>query len=523
MKTKRVFLIFMMLCIVFSASVLAEEVDILTEEPSIEEVSVLEEPTIEEPTLSQEPTIEEPTTETNKPQPLSLVIPEALKLGDKVAIVAPANSAVMERLLLAEEFLTEKGFEVVIAENIDVHTPFGVADGNEFVRADAFNKLARDPEIKAIICLRGGYGSMHLLPYLDYEALRQNRPIFVGYSDITAMQVAILQNAGLVTFHGPMLSSNLGQEEAFDLLFDMLMNPQAAFALTNIDGTEFSVINEGTAHGAIVGGNMTLISSLMGTPYEMDLKDKVLFIEELDEAPYRLHRYIWQLKLAGMLDEVAAIVIGDILPDREYADPEISLKVIFEALKDVTAPIIYNVRAGHDTNPFTIPIGATVRIKGSEITVIHNVVEEVGGVGDSNITRAELVALLMDLVDAEIAEPTEAFDDVPESSPYYAAVNNAKALGIVSGGGNNTFRPDENVSVQDMLMMIYSTLGKIGRLPAAQNDHLVRFDDWDEVARYAQEPIQTLAKMCRLGSTLNPTKQVTRTEADIFLYMFFVD
>ena len=306
---------------------------------------------------------------------LHITIPDALAPGSKVGIIAPANRATADRLELAVEFLTELGFEVIVSDNIGIETPFGVGDGSEFARADAFNALARDPEIKMLFCLRGGYGSMHLLEYLDYDALRENRPIVVGYSDITALHTAILQNAGLLTFHGPMLSSNYGQDAAFDDLFDMLMNPRESFPLKNLDGSAFSVINEGEAEGILVGGNMTLISSLMGTPFEPDLKDKILFIEELDEAPYKLHRYVWQLKLSGYLDEVAAIVIGDILPDREYDDPDLSLKVILEALKDVTVPILYNVKAGHETNPFTLPIGAIVRIEGNEMTVIQKVVE----------------------------------------------------------------------------------------------------------------------------------------------------
>ena len=307
---------------------------------------------------------------------MKVVVPSALKMGDKVGIIAPANRAVPERLEMAVLFLTEKGFEVVVADNIDFETEYSIGDGSERMRADAFNKFARDPDIKAIFCLRGGYGSMHLLRYIDYEELRRNKPIFVGFSDITAMHTAIFQTSGLVTFHGPMLSSNYGQQESFDLLFDMLMRPKSGFPLKNINGSPFSVINEGTAEGVIVGGNMTLISSLMGTEYELDLKDKILFIEDLDEAPYRLHRYLWQLKLAGKLDEVAAVVIGDILPDKEYDDPEISIKAVFEALKDVNVPILYNVRAGHDENPLTIPIGAKVRIDGNKITVMQRVVEE---------------------------------------------------------------------------------------------------------------------------------------------------
>ena len=153
----------------------------------------------------------------------------------------------------------------------------------------------------------------------------------------------------------------------------MLMNPKDGFPLENIDGTAFIAKNTGSAEGVIVGGNMTLISSLMGTKYELDLKDKILFIEDLQEAPYKLHRYLWQLKLAGKLDEVAAVVIGDILP-LAGDNPDNYYFSIFEALKDVKAPILYNVRAGHDENPLTIPLGAEVRIEGNMITVTQSVV-----------------------------------------------------------------------------------------------------------------------------------------------------
>ena len=305
---------------------------------------------------------------------MRIVKPAPLKAGDKVGIITPASFGPTERLALAIEYLTERGFSVVVTENINFETEYGVGDGSEYIRANDFNTLLRDPDIKAIICLRGGYGSMHILPLIDYKALRKNKPIIVGYSDITAMHTAIFQKARLVTFHGPMLSSNYGQEQAFDLLFDMLMAPKSSFPLQNIDGTAFSVLNEGTAQGRVVGGNLTLINSLMGTPYELDLKDKILFIEELDEAPYRLHRYLWQLKLAGKLDELAGLVIGDLLPDKEYEDPDLMMNVVFDALKDLDVPIVYNVRAGHDEDPLTIPIGALLRIEGDRLTVVENVV-----------------------------------------------------------------------------------------------------------------------------------------------------
>jgi len=306
------------------------------------------------------------------------IIPQALSYGDKVGVITPASRVSPERLEVTVEFLENMGFKVVIADNINYETEYGVGDGSEQLRADAFNKLARDPEIKAIFCLRGGYGSMQLLENIDYAAIRRNKPIFIGYSDITAMHTAIFQKTGLVTFHGPMLSSNYGQQESLDLLFEILMNPKDSFSLQNIDGTPFSVFNEGIAEGIIVGGNLTLISTLMGTDFEIDLKNKILFIEETGEAPYKLHRYLWQLKLAGKLDELAAVVIGDVLSDEEYDDPEILLKVMLDVLKDLDIPILYNIRAGHDENPLTLPHGAKARISGNEITITQNVVSPPG-------------------------------------------------------------------------------------------------------------------------------------------------
>ena len=443
----------------------------------------------------------------------SIVVPAALQPGARVGIVAPANNAPAERLRLAVEFLESRGFEVVVADDIEVQSELGVGDGTDQMRADAFNKLARDPDVKAIFCLRGGYGSMHLLPFIDYEALRRNRPIVVGYSDITALQTAILQNAGLVTFHGPMLSSNYGQEESFDLLFKLLEEPKESFPLRNLEGTEFSAINSGIAEGIVVGGNMTLISVLMGTPYEPDFKDKILFIEEVGEAPYKLHRYMSQLKLSGKLDGAAAIVIGDISPDREYDDPDISLKVILEVLKDVKVPIVYNVRAGHDENPITIPIGAAVKIEGRSITVTQKVVETAEQVNNRIITRGEFAAMLMHALDGKPDNPAAPFDDVAENSLYYASVTAARAMGIVYGTDDNRFMPDAPLTAEDMLVMGYRVLDSLGKLPELQTDQWIEFEDWAAVSEHAQTPIQTMAKLYGLGGELSPAKPVTYAEA----------
>lgn len=311
---------------------------------------------------------EPPKQDTLGTEELDVLIPDALK-GDKVGIFAPANPVTPELIDQAVDFLEQRGFVVVVADDMGI----GTDDLTGQLRANAFNNLVKDAEIKAIFCLRGGYGSMHLLDKIDYATFRKNKPIFVGYSDVTAMHIAIFQQAGVVTFHGPMLVSNADQDKAFEVLFEQLMNPQEETVLKNIDETEFLVFHEGTAEGEVVGGNMVLISSLMGTDDEIDLKDKILFIEEIGEAPYKLHIILWQLKLAGKLEDLSGIMIGDIY---QCDDEEVNsgLGAIFRVFRTLHIPIVYHVHAGHAPDPLTIPLGARVKIEGNKIIVKQKVV-----------------------------------------------------------------------------------------------------------------------------------------------------
>ena len=301
-----------------------------------------------------------------------ILTPHKLKLGDRVGVIAPANTGTKDKINMAIKILKKAGFVPVISDDIDCGGYLGDPAGEK--RANAFNKLVADDTIKAIICLRGGYGSMQILDKIDYKKFRENRPILVGYSDITALHSAIYNKAHVITFHGPMLSSNYKQDKSFECLFKMLTNDLESFDLRNIDNSSFKVLKEGTAKGQIVGGNMVLISSLMGTDYEIDTDGKILFLEELEEPPYKLDRILWQLKLAGKFDNVAGIIIGDIY---ECDDGDGStLKGILEFFdRNVDVPVIYNVHAGHDVNPITIPLGAEACIHGDYISLEQCVVE----------------------------------------------------------------------------------------------------------------------------------------------------
>lgn len=300
----------------------------------------------------------------------NILTPHKLRLGDKVGVIAPSNPGTYDKINMAIKILERAGFIPVISDDIDCGY---LGDPTGEKRANAFNKLVADDTIKAIICLRGGYGSMQILDRIDYKKFRENRPILVGYSDITALHSAIYNRAHVITFHGPMLSSNYGQDESFEYLFKMLTDNLESPDLKNIDLSSFKVLKKGTARGQIVGGNMVLISSLMGTDYEIDTDGKILFIEELEEPLYRLDRILWQLKLAGKFDNVAGIIIGDIY---KCDDDGPALDGILEFLdRNVDVPVIYNVRAGHDLNPLTLPLGAEVCIHDDCISLEQSVVE----------------------------------------------------------------------------------------------------------------------------------------------------
>lgn len=297
-----------------------------------------------------------------------ILIPHALRLGDKVGVIAPASTS--DKVNEAKEVLEKAGFIPVISDDIDCGY---LGDPTGEKRANAFNKLVADDTVKAIICLRGGYGSMQILDRIDYRKFRENRPILVGYSDITALHSAIYSRAHVITFHGPMLASNYGQDESFECLFKMLTDNLESPDLKNIDHSSFKVLKKGTARGQVVGGNMSLISLLMGTDYEIDTDGKILFIEEINEPLYRLDGLLWQLKLAGKFDNVAGIIIGDIYKCDANGPALDGILAFLDSNVDV--PVIYNVHSGHDLNPLTIPLGAEVCIHDDCISLEQRVVE----------------------------------------------------------------------------------------------------------------------------------------------------
>lgn len=294
-----------------------------------------------------------------------MIKPKALKLGDTIGIIAPASPTTDERVIKAQERLIQMGFKVKMGKS--PYERYGYLSGTDVVRAEDINTMFKDKEVDGIICIRGGYGTPRILQLLDYQAIKDNPKIFVGYSDITALHIAFTQIAGLVTYHGPMVASDMiGDFSDFskDNLFRAIMNTEPMGKISNPEGEEITTINGGIAEGTIIGGNLSLIADTIGTPYEIDVKGKILFIEEVGEEPYNIDRMLNQLRLSGKLQEANGIILGDFNDCKSKKhDENLTLEqVINDQIRPIGKPTIYNLQAGHCNPMVTLPLGVKARL-----------------------------------------------------------------------------------------------------------------------------------------------------------------
>ena len=237
-----------------------------------------------------------------------------LKFGDTIGFIAPSGAVRTEGAIERAVQETERmGFRVKLGESAG--QKYGYLSGTDEVRARDINAMFADDEVDAIICLRGGYGAMRILDQLDYDLIRRHPKIFVGFSDITALHIALLEECGLVTFHGPMAAANWSSKPLDDFsresLYRSVMHANPAGELANPPEYPKQTINPGVAEGQLVGGNLMLISSSLGTPWEINTKDRIVFIEEVGERTYCVDRMLTQLRLSGKFDDCAGVVFGD--------------------------------------------------------------------------------------------------------------------------------------------------------------------------------------------------------------------
>jgi len=293
-----------------------------------------------------------------------MIKPQRLDFGDTIGIVAPSSPAESKKVEKGKDFLEKLGFKVKIGQSC--LSKWGYLSGSDDIRARDINEMFSDEEVKGIICLRGGYGTPRILPRIDYENISKNPKVYIGYSDITGTHIPINQRSQLITFHGPMATEITADSHAFsrDFLFREIMDPTPIGKINNPDGEEIKALYQGYTEGIVVGGNLTLICSTLGSPYEIDTRNKILFLEEIGEEPYRIDRMLTQLKLADKLNNLRGIILGD-WKDCKAEKPEksLSLMEVFEnIILPLKVPTIYNVKAGHCKPMVTIPLGGEVAL-----------------------------------------------------------------------------------------------------------------------------------------------------------------
>ncbi len=300
------------------------------------------------------------------------MLPKPLKSGDTIGIIAPASPPDMKKLYKALPFFEKMNLKVKIAPHVEkVH---GYLAGTDEERLNDLHMMFEDDSINAIIVARGGYGTGRIAPYIDYELIKNNPKIFWGYSDITYLHTAIRQKTGLVTFHGPMVASDIGESDFHPiskLSFQQLFEPITLVYNENI--SPLNVISEGEAAGKIVGGNLSLIVNSLGSPFEIDLDDKLLFIEDTDEPPYRIDSFLSQLKNAGKLEHIKGVIVGDFnnaTPTNNR--PSLTLEeVLTDYFGQLNKPVISGFKIGHCQPHFAIPLGteATLSTKSMSLTI----------------------------------------------------------------------------------------------------------------------------------------------------------
>ncbi len=305
---------------------------------------------------------------------LPLLKPERLCFGDVVGLVAPASAPPDPKSVdRAAAALEAYGFKPKLGKN--VRARFGFLAGSDRERATDLMAMFGDKKVKAIVCLRGGYGSSRILGRLDYEIIRRRPKILAGYSDITSLHLALMKKCGLVSFHAPMWNGALADPKVPEFTRQSFLQtvteakPSGSLC-ENYDGKTVSILRDGVVEGRLLGGNLSLICASLGTPFMPSFKGKILFFEDVSEKPYRLDRLLTQLWNAGIFSQVAGVAVGvnhdchnsGAKSGGEYRQS--GADVVKERLSALRVPVVTGLPFGHVDLNATIPVGVRAKLDG---------------------------------------------------------------------------------------------------------------------------------------------------------------
>jgi muramoyltetrapeptide carboxypeptidase len=319
-----------------------------------------------------------PTADAVAARSSKMLKPRRLAPGATIGLIAPASSSLEdEGIRFSIDLVRSLGFEVRTGAHIFDRQQYLAGEDRD--RADDVNSMFADDAVDAIFCLRGGYGTPRILPYLDYDLIRAKPKILLGMSDITGIQSAIHTKTGVVVFHGPNASSNFSAYSLSEFK-KVLMHPTPTTLIGaappfeagegNIDkSNRLTYISGSVAKGRLTGGNLTLISILMGTEFEPDFRDRIVFLEDVHEAPYRIDRMLTQLRLAGKLQQAAGIVFGK-FTDTDTDGNTFSIEeVLRDRTGDLGIPVVRGMMIGHVSQQTVVPIGIEAELDGDAGTL----------------------------------------------------------------------------------------------------------------------------------------------------------
>ena len=308
-----------------------------------------------------------------------MIKPKSIKVNSTIGVVSPSYWLDENVLKNTTKFFTDLGYNIEISKSNSLQ--WGPFAGTPQERADDLHRMFADPKIDAVMCARGGYGANRVLPLLDYDLIRKNPKIFIGYSDITAYLTSITQKTNLVTFHGPMLTTYKKSWINYNYnLMNRVLTGENNINIEPPESLKTRILKDGTGSGPLWGGNMSLLINRLGTSDTLNTNGVILFLEDIDEYLYSFERMLVQMRTSGMFDQINGLIIGELedIRDQEVRFGRNTDEIILDICGDLDIPIVSNFPCGHGKYQATLPISITTEIdttkKDSPITITDSAV-----------------------------------------------------------------------------------------------------------------------------------------------------
>ena len=309
-----------------------------------------------------------------------MIKPKPITEKSTIGIVSPSYWLDKKVINRTSKYFEDIGYKIEFGLSNDLRSgPFA---GTPEQRADDINNMFENPDIDMVMCARGGYGANKVLPLINYDLIKNNPKIFIGYSDITAYLTSITQKTGLVTFHGPMLTTYKKSWVSYNYdLMHSVLTGEKRIKIKEPDSSPVKVLKHGKASAQLWGGNMTLLINRLGTDEFLDTNDIILFLEDIDEYLYSFERMMVQMRIAKMFNNIRGLIIGELkdIHDQEIQFEKSTDEIILDTCGDLDIPIISNFPCGHGKYQATMPISIDVEIdtsvKDSPVQILSNAVE----------------------------------------------------------------------------------------------------------------------------------------------------